>query len=310
MNSKPALLAVVLAAAMTAQPGNQRTIAITIDDLPCAGGCRSLAEMQSITARTLDALRGVHTTAFVNESQLQIRGERDARVSLLEQWLAAGHDLGNHTYAHPSPNRVSVEAYETDILKGEVVLRSLLPDRKRFYFRHPFTHTGPDVAYKTRLESFLDRTGYDIAPFTIENSDYVWALVHRRAVERKDQAMADRAKREYLEHLDVALAFAEQASVKMFQREIPQVLLIHANLLHAETMPDLLALLRRRGYRVVTLTEALRDPAYSTPDRFVGRFGPSWLHRWSVALGVENPMAKEPPLPVWLTEEYQRVSRR
>jgi peptidoglycan/xylan/chitin deacetylase (PgdA/CDA1 family) len=309
MNRKVALLSVVLAAIATAQSVN-RTIAITIDDLPCAGGCRGLAEMQSITTRTLEALQGVPTTAFVNESQLQVRGERDARVSLLEQWLAAGHDLGNHTYSHPSPNNVSIEAYEADVLKGEVILRSLQPNRKRFYFRHPYTHTGPAAAYKTRLESFLDRNGYDIAPFTIDNSDWAWALVHRRAVERKDQAMADRARKEYLEHLDGALAFAEQASLKMFQREIPQVLLIHANLLHAETMPDLLGVLRRRGYRIVPLANALSDPAYSTPDRFIGRFGPSWLQRWSVALGQENPMTKEPPLPGWLTEEFQRVSRR
>lgn len=265
--------------------------------------------MQSITARILDALRGLPAIGFVNEKGLQARNERDARVRLLEQWLEAGMELGNHTYSHPSPNNIPVEAYEADVWKGEVVLRQLQPKAARLFFRHPFTHTGPDAAYKARLESFLSRNGYDIAPFTAENSDYVWALVYRRALARKDDEMAARVRKEHVEHLRTTLEFVEQVSVKMFQREIPQTLLIHANVLHADTLPQLLRMLRDRGYQVIPLRQALADPAYVTPDRFVGRFGPSWLTRWAVAMGLPDPMAMEPPLPDWVTQQYSLSNR-
>jgi hypothetical protein len=58
-----------------------------------------------------------------------------------------------------------------------------------------------------------------------------------------------------------------------FSREIRQVLLTHVNRLNADKLPDLLAILRKRGYRFVTLEEALEDDAYHTPDTFVGRNG-------------------------------------
>ena len=104
----------------------QKQIAITIDDLPCAGGCRGLAEMRAITARITDALKGTPAIGFVNEVGLQVRGERDARAQLLEEWLDAGLDLGNHTFAHLGPNNVPLNEYADDILKGEVVTRQLL----------------------------------------------------------------------------------------------------------------------------------------------------------------------------------------
>lgn len=76
----------------------QRTVALTFDDLPVAG-VRDLAAARRITDRLLAALKRHHAPAigFVIESQLQTAGERDARIGLLEQWLAAGMTLGNHT---------------------------------------------------------------------------------------------------------------------------------------------------------------------------------------------------------------------
>ena len=300
----------LLSCALAAQQPN-RQIAITLDDLPCAGGCRDLAEMQSINARILAALRGVPAIGFVNEAGLNVRGERDARVRLLEQWLEAGLELGNHTYSHPDPNKLPLERYQDEIVQGEVVLRRLLQGRPnaRLYFRHPFTHTGPTADYKAGIDRFLDSRSYTIAPFTVENSDWMWAFVYRKALERGDSKMAARVRKEYVETLEAALQFAEQVSLKMFQREIPQILLAHANLLNADVLPDLLALVRARGYTVVSLAKAMADGAYAAPDHYVGRFGPSWYARWAVALRVPDPMAQEPGLPAWVRDEYARLTR-
>jgi hypothetical protein len=57
---------------------------------------------------------------------------------------------------------------------------------------------------------------------------------------------------------------------------------------------------RRRGYRFVSLAEALSDPAYSQPDTFVGRYGSSWLHRWARADGRE--VRWEPDAPTWISD--------
>jgi hypothetical protein len=51
-------------------------------------------------------------------------------------------------------------------------------------------------------------------------------------------------------------------------------------------------MIERRGYRWVTLGEAMKDPAYKTPDDFVGTNGPSWLHRWRVREEAARPDAR------------------
>jgi hypothetical protein len=96
-------------------------------------------------------------------------------------------------------------------------------------------------------------------------------------------------------------------SVEVVGREFPQVLLLHASQLNADTMPALLDMMRRRGYRFVSLDEALRDGAYRLPDEYVGRGGFSWIHRWSITRGMAPK--GEPNEPEWIAQEYQRRQR-
>ena len=58
---------------------------------------------------------------------------------------------------------------------------------------------------------------------------------------------------EYVAYMESVVAFFEQRAVEVAGREFPQVLLLHANQLNADLMPDLLAMFRRRGYGFVSL---------------------------------------------------------
>jgi hypothetical protein len=76
---------------------------------------------------------------------------------------------------------------------------------------------------------------------------------------------------------------------------------MHANELNAATFVALVEGTRRRGYRFITLDEAMRDPAYARPDGYTGRFGPSWLHRWAMAERKPKEFyAGEPVVPGWV----------
>jgi hypothetical protein len=87
-------------------------------------------------------------------------------------------------------------------------------------------------------------------------------------------------------------------------REFPQTLLIHASQLNADTMPELLAMMRRRGYQFVSLETALRDEAYRLPDEYYGTGGFSWIHRWSKTKGMAPK--GEPDEPAWIAEAYKK----
>src|SRR5690606_37910567 len=98
-----------------------RTVAVTVDDLPVVRG-RDRRRMQRITDRLLDRLgaAGISAVGFVNEVQLGDPPD-SARVALLARWLDAGHELGNHTYAHSSFWDTPLEAFQADVVRGEAV---------------------------------------------------------------------------------------------------------------------------------------------------------------------------------------------
>jgi len=83
--------------------------------------------------------------------------------------------------------------------------------------------------------------------------------------------------------------------------------LLHANALNADYFSRLARTLSGRGYRFITLEEALRDTAYSLPDTYVGRWGISWLHHWELTAGRKRSPSPDPP--AWVTDAYQALRK-
>jgi peptidoglycan/xylan/chitin deacetylase (PgdA/CDA1 family) len=316
------LLAAVLALAAAgglaaplapAAPPAPRTLAVTVDDLPAVPSS-DLAEMRRVTDGMLGVLRrhGVTAVGFVNESKLEPADERAGRVALLESWLSAGHDLGNHTFSHPDLQRAPLEEYEADLLRGETATRALLATRGRkpVWFRHPYTHTGPTREVRRAFEAFLAEHGYRVAPFSIENADYVFERLRQQAAARDDEAAVTRLRAAYVEHTLAVTEHMEAVARETFGREVPQVLLIHANRQNLEALDTILTRLGERGYRFVPLAQALADPAWQASDEYVGPQGPSWLHRFRVAKGLPLRLDLEPDPPAWVLERFREVQGR
>jgi peptidoglycan/xylan/chitin deacetylase (PgdA/CDA1 family) len=133
------------------QADTLRAVAVTIDDLPgvVPGG---LSALTRVTHHLLDHLtaNAIPAIGFVNEAKLEQPGEKDARIALLQQWVEAGLELGNHSYAHRSFHATPFDTFTADVLRGEVVTRRLLAERSLVprYFRHPYLHTAQDRATK------------------------------------------------------------------------------------------------------------------------------------------------------------------
>jgi peptidoglycan/xylan/chitin deacetylase (PgdA/CDA1 family) len=309
----------VISQAANAQT-ESRTIAITVDDLPGAvPGTGSLEavgdlnELQKINSTIPQILNAHHVPAigFVIEAKLQVRGERDARIALLQSWLDAGLTLGNHTYSHVPFRTISTQRFEDETIRGEVITRALMKTvgQEEVYFRHPGLITGPTPEAKSAFESFLKEHGYRVAPVTIDNEDWEFNDVHGDALERGDQQLAKRTKDGYLAYMNTAFDYYEGISRNLFHREIPQILLIHDSELTAECLDALLTNLEQRGYRFISLDQALADPAYGTPDLFIGPEGFSWLVRWKLAFGQQADWQNEPDAPEWVTKMSGDIRR-
>ncbi|WP_420128436.1 polysaccharide deacetylase family protein [Longimicrobium sp.] len=297
-------------AAVTPPRQAERQVAITFDDLPAvAQGDRSLTTYERITDGLLRALaeHRVPAIGFVNEEKLLTAGEVDsARVATLRRWVGAGLELGNHAYSHSDFHTTPVDAYIADVARGDSVTRAVMQaagKRPRF-FRHPFLHTGRTMEDRQRFEAFLAERGYRVAPVTIDNHDYLFAAAYDRA---PDAATRTRIADEYVRYMEAVTAYYEQQALAIVGREIPHVLLLHANNLNAEQFGRLARMYRGRGYTFIPLEQALADSAYASPDSYTGPAGITWLHRWALTAGKRGAIfAGEPEVPEWV----QALTRR
>ncbi|MGB5014073.1 MAG: polysaccharide deacetylase family protein, partial [Pyrinomonadaceae bacterium] len=293
------LLLTSLAVAAQAQ---LRTVAVTIDDLPVVSTRGDLKNRRQITKKLLGHIKKAKVPAigFVNENKLYAKDKRDEKqIDLLRQWIDAGLELGNHTFSHPSLNRIELAEYEADLLKGETITKDLLRSKGREmrYFRHPFLQTGRTMEIKEKFDAFLLEHGYTVAPITFDNADYIFSRAYDIAYDRKDKKLMKQVGDAYVPYMEAKLDYWERQSVKLFGREVSQTLLIHANFINSDYFDDLAVMFVRRGYKFIDLETALKDDAYKLPDTFIGGAGISWLHRWALGRGKGNVLSDEPTVP-------------
>jgi peptidoglycan-N-acetylglucosamine deacetylase len=295
-----------------AQNAPLRSIAITIDDLP-AGTANIMtgAEIVEMTTKLLGALKDqkVPAVGFVNEQKLYKPGEVDDRIKALNLWLDNGFELGNHTYAHTSLNRVPLRVWEEEVIRGETVTSLLLAQHKMKmrYLRHPYLDAGRDLQTRREAEAFLSSRGYQIAPVTMDAWDWMYAGVYHEARRRGDTALQKQLVESYLSYTTTVFDYYEKLSRDLFGYEPKQILLLHGNWIEADHIGELIDLLRKRGYQFVTLEDALGDPAYSSPDEYVGE-GTGWLDHWAITRG--HPPQNAPVFPQWVIDKSRELHRQ
>lgn len=308
-NASVATNAAAKPAPKTAARPPRGTIALTFDDLPGLTQLNSQAYVDYINVMILRGLRHYHfpATGFVNEGKLAL--DRPRQIANLRRWLDAGMDLGNHTFSHNSPNQIGGRAYIADIARGEPVIRELLAERHRRprWFRYPYLETGSPEAVKHEIEQWLTEHGYRNAPVSIDADDWEFAEPYDDAIARHDEPRRQRIRATYLAYTERTIGWYRTASRALFGRDISYVMLLHATRLNADSMDELAAILKRQRLRPVSLDQAMRDPAYRTPDPYSGKDGIEWLERWSMELHKPLPWDSFEDVPKAIQEDYKRV---
>lgn len=308
-----AVLAIAVASAHAAGPAPARQIAITFDDLPKVTPPPARPQDTNQTyltlARIISTLRAHHAPATGFVIGKNIDGPtREADRAMLRLWLKSGLMLGNHSYSHANLCESSGNSFTDDVIRGDQTLRAVMdgtPGPR--YFRYPYLCTGRTRAEKEGFTRFLKTHGWVNAPPTIAPGDYWFNELYLSARVRHDTTLQQRVRDAYLDRLRALLDYTERLSLQLFHRQPAQVLLIHSNDLNTDCLDDLLRLLEQRGYGFVSLDQALADPAYATPDEYIGTLGITWLQRWKVALGVPLDRSAEPPIPFWVVSEVDKL---
>jgi peptidoglycan/xylan/chitin deacetylase (PgdA/CDA1 family) len=312
----PFLTSLALAlVAFLASPGSAKThaqIALTFDDLPAISLIKRQDYVDETNRRLLAGLRGHHMPAigFVNEYKLD-ELDRARQITILRHWLRAGMDLGNHTFSHESPNELGLAKYLDDIAQGEVETKKLLAARGRRerWFRAPNLETGHPMATKQAILTWLDAHGYTMAPVTMNATDWQFAEPYDDAIAHRDLARAHRLRAAYLAYTARTVHWYRAAAHALFGRDIAYVMLLHASRLNADSIGDLAAIFKAEGLKPVSLDQAMRDPAYRTPDRYAKADGVDWMERYAETLNRQLPWDSFRDVPKWVQDEYDRVDQ-
>jgi peptidoglycan/xylan/chitin deacetylase (PgdA/CDA1 family) len=276
-----ALLAVLFAGSGRVEAGEAGTVGrpllISVDDLPVAGGDLHTdpGERELITRGLLAVLAKHHVPAV----GLVIWGNvktPDDRV-LLRRWLAAGHELGNHSASHPDLTATPTEAYIADVEAGRAGLAGFLAgedDRKVRFFRFPFLDEGDTATKLDAMRAYLARSGQRSLPVTIDDQDWSFEKSWVEGRRKGDSKAMERVGAEYQEALHVEIRDQEAKGDRLLGRPVPQILLLHANEVGAAQWERLFTWLEERGYRFATADEVLADAAFkSEPPPYVGDSG-------------------------------------
>ena len=142
---------------------------------------------------------------------------------IVAQIAEAGHEVGNHGYAHPHPDQLSVEQNKEDIIKTEQILEPLIGEKPVLY-APPYGERGESVL------TAAEQCGYTTILWTADTIDWEQpAPSHEVLVQR---VTGDKLKK-------------------------GAILLMHPKAHTAEALEDIIDTIEDKGYTCVKVSEVL-----------------------------------------------------
>ncbi len=274
--------------------GAAQKVAITFDDLPVNGELQPGVTRAETAKNVLAILKKRHVPpvyGFINAKRLE--GSADG-AEALKLWAAA-EPFGNHTYAHMDLEQNTAEAYEREIEENEPVLELLEGKDNWHWFRYPYLHEGDTVEKRRAIRAYLKAHGYRIAQVTLDWEDYLWNFAYARCAAKNDAKAIEWLRSSYLSTASEFIDLGREQAKLIYGHEISYVLLLHLGAFSSTILPEALDLLKKKGFKLVTLEEAESDAAYEAdPDVGLHDAG-TLLDQWMEVKGIKYPAHAEKP---------------
>jgi len=270
-------------------------VAITFDDLPLNGELPPGVTRVQITRDTLAVLKKRHfppAYGFVNAKKLE--GNPDA-AEALKTWAAA-EPFGSHTYSHMDLNENPAEAFEREIDENEPALELLAAkDSNWHWLRYPYLREGDTVEKRRAVRAYLQAHGYRVAQVTLDWEDYLWNSAYARCVAKNDAKSIAWLRSSYLEIASSYLDLGRELAKLVYGHDINHVLLLHLGAFSSTILPDTFDLLKKKGFKLVTLEEAESDPVYEWDPDAGSKYGGTLLEEWIEVKKIKFPAVMAKP---------------
>jgi|SRR5450631_3481430 peptidoglycan/xylan/chitin deacetylase (PgdA/CDA1 family) len=235
-----------------------QSIALSFDDgFDPRGQPQAAAWNQAI----LDALAagGIKSILFAAGERV----DSPAGMLLVRDWGVAGHAVGNHTYGHRDFNAtgMTLEGFIGDVERNEKLLGRTPGWTLRLRF--PYLKEGDTEVKRDAMRMWLSAHHYESGAVSIDTSD--WYYDNRYAKWRGSHEGADPApfREAYLQHLWGRAVYYDGLSRKLLGRSAKYVILLHTRRINAEFLPDVIAMFRANGWKIISPADAYKDPLYA-----------------------------------------------
>lgn len=238
-----------------------QSVAFTFDDGPKLKAT-PLMSPQARNMALLAALEKHHVKAALFVT-LGNGADRPEGLALAKAWGAAGHAIGNHTVTHLDldAKTTTLKQYQDEILACDAVIRPL-PGYAP-WFRFTFLREGNTPEKRDGMRDFLKTKGMRNAYVSLDTSDWrLDAALDAALTEHPDTDLTP-FRSIYSAHLRQRAMAYRDLSRRLFGRDIPQVLLLHHNLINALFLDDALQLFKSMGWTIIDPETAYQDFVYS-----------------------------------------------
>jgi len=286
----------------------QKNVSITIDDVPNTYQFEK-DHYNPVLLNKLDALN-IPVAIFINEGLIYKTDSISKNFGLLNNWSFKKYiTLGNHSFAHLRYSEVGIDSFKIDILNGESISKELSKKYNKTlrYFRFPYNDMGQDSLQHVLVNKFLTRMSYQVAPFTIESSDWMFNYLYEYYLDQNNYAEANKIGRRYLSKTLAYFDFYDDHSIRTYGRSINQIYLCHDNKLNSDYLPLLVEELKKKDYRFISLEKAMMDKVYNQNDNYFKKWGVSWLYRWMNTQKERIKIMKQEPNMKKTIELYEKI---
>jgi len=274
--------------------GAGQKLAITFDDLPSNGSLPPGVTQAETAKDVLEILKKHHLPpvyGFINAKKLE--GNPDG-AEALKLWAAA-EPVGNHTYSHMDLEQNAAEAFEREIEENEPALELLQAKDNWHWLRYPYLHEGDTVEKRRAVRAYLKARGYRIAQVSLDWEDYLWNSTYARCAATNDAKAIAWLRSSYLSTASEFLDLGREQARLIYGHDINHVLLMHLGAFSSTILPEAFDLLKKKGFKLVTLEEAESDAAYEgDPDVGLHDAG-TLLDQWMQVKQINYPEHAEKP---------------
>lgn len=266
-------------------------VAVTIDDIPDHGDLVPGFTRADISQNIIKALKDNDIAGAYGFTNGTFIDDYPKEVDILKEWLAAGYPLGNHTYDHLDLTKVSAREFIRNIARQDRLLGDLSAFSpliaERRVFRFPYLDEGNTLAKRNAVRAYLKKHGYQIAQVTTDYFDWAWTDAFTRCTRQHNSAQVDWLKKNIVISADRHLQGSHAISMRLFNRDIPQILLVHVGVFDAIMLDEIFKHWRSEGVKFISLNEALADPAYAINPNVVYDDGRDFLAQIAMSRKVD-----------------------